>query len=96
VAFDDLFGHPGPARGLDNTLGCRLFHMVLAAGFPATEVTFNQPVAVRGENKRLTEPSVAEAGQTFIDAELIAAEELERTLGVWVVFYHPDGGEVSS
>jgi SAM-dependent methyltransferase len=79
-AFADLFGRLGPARGLDYTLGRRLFHLVLAAGFPAPEVTFNQPVVARGENKRLLELSVAEAGQAFIDAGLITAEELRRTL----------------
>jgi SAM-dependent methyltransferase len=80
AAFADLFGRLGPMRGVDYTLGRRLFHMVQAAGFPAPEVTFNQPVMVRGEKKRLLELSVAEAGQAFIDAGLITAEELERTL----------------
>jgi SAM-dependent methyltransferase len=79
-AFADLFGRLGPARGLDYTLGRRLFQMVLAAGFPAPEITFNQPVVARGENKRLLELSVAEAGPAFVDAGLITAEELDRTL----------------
>jgi SAM-dependent methyltransferase len=79
-AFADLWGRLGPKRGLDYTLGRRLFHLVQAAGFQATEITFNQPVLARGENKRLLELSVAEAGPAFIDAGLITAEELERTL----------------
>jgi SAM-dependent methyltransferase len=79
-AFADLFGCLGPARGVDYTLGRRLFHLVQAAGFPAPEITFNQPVLARGENKRLLELSVAEAGPAFIDAGLITAEELARTL----------------
>jgi SAM-dependent methyltransferase len=79
-AFADLWGRLGPKRGVDYTLGRRLFHLVAAAGFPAPEVTFNQPVLARGENKRLLELSVAEAGPAFIDAGLITAEELERTL----------------
>ena len=79
-AFADLFGRLGPKRGLDYALGRRLFHMVLAAGFPAPETTFNQPVMARGENKRLLELSVAEAGPAFVDAGLITAEELDRTL----------------
>jgi hypothetical protein len=54
--------------------------MVLAAGMPAPEITFNQPVLARGENKRLLELSVAEAGPALIEAGLITAEELERTL----------------
>src|SRR5262249_34096410 len=37
-AFADLFGRLGPRRGVDYTLGSRLFHMVLAAGFPAPEI----------------------------------------------------------
>jgi hypothetical protein len=70
----------GPARGLDYTVGRRLFHMVQAAGFPAPEITFNQPVVARGANKRFLELSVAEAGPAFVEAGLITAEELERTL----------------
>jgi SAM-dependent methyltransferase len=79
-AFADLWGRLGPIKGVDYTLGRRLFQMVQAAGFPAPEITFNQPVAARGENKRLLELSVAEAGPAFVEAELITADELERTL----------------
>src|SRR6516165_4890400 len=79
-AFADLWGRLGPRRGVDYTLGRRLFQMVQAAGFPEPRVTFNQPVAARGEAKRMLELSVAEAGPAFIDAGLITAEELERTL----------------
>jgi SAM-dependent methyltransferase len=79
-AFADLWGRLGPTRGVDYTLGRRLFHMVLDAGFPEPEVTFNQPVVARGENKRLLELSVAEAGPAFVEAGLITAEELDRTL----------------
>lgn len=79
-AFADLFGRLGPLRGVDYTLGRRLFHLVQAAGFPTPEITFNQPVVARGETKRLLELSVAEAGPAFVAAGLITAEELERTL----------------
>jgi SAM-dependent methyltransferase len=79
-AFADLFGRLGPTRGLDYALGRRVFHLVLAARFPAPEVTFNQPVVARGEHKRLLELSVAEAGPAFVDAGLVTAQELARTL----------------
>ena len=79
-AFADLWGRLGPARGVDYTLGRRLFQMVQSAGFPAPEITFNQPVVVRGENKRFLELSVAEAGPAFVEAGLITAEELESIL----------------
>jgi SAM-dependent methyltransferase len=79
-AFADLWGRLGPRRGLDYTLGRRLFQMVLAAGFPTAEITFNQPVVARGEHKRFLELSVAEAGPAFICAGLITSWELERTL----------------
>jgi hypothetical protein len=65
---------------VDYTLGRRLFHLVQAAGFPAPEIAFNQPVLARGENKRLLELSVAEAGPAFVEAGLITAGELESTL----------------
>jgi SAM-dependent methyltransferase len=76
-AFADLFGRLGPRRQLDYSLGRRLFNMVLTAGFPEPEVTFNQPVSARGENKRLLELSVTEAGPAFVEAGLITASELE-------------------
>jgi SAM-dependent methyltransferase len=79
-AFADLWGRLGPTRGVDYTVGRRLYHMVRAAGFPAPEISFNQPIVARGETKRLLELSVAEAGTAFLDAGLITAEELERTL----------------
>jgi SAM-dependent methyltransferase len=79
-AFADLWGRLGPARGVDYTLGRRLFHLVQAAGFPAPEITFNQPVLARGETKRFLELSVAEAGPAFVEAGLIPAGELETTL----------------
>jgi SAM-dependent methyltransferase len=79
-AFADLWGRLGPHRGLDYTLGRRLLHLVLAAGFPAPEVTFNQPAIARGETKRLLELSVAEAGPAFVAAGLISASDLENTL----------------
>jgi SAM-dependent methyltransferase len=79
-AFADLWGRLGPRRGLDYTLGRRLFQMVLAAGFPTPGITFNQPVVARGEHKRFLELSVAEAGPAFICSGLITSRELHRTL----------------
>ena len=61
-------------------MGRRLFHLVLAAGFSAPEIAFNQPVLARGENKRLLELSVAEAGPAFVEAGLLTAEQLDRAL----------------
>jgi SAM-dependent methyltransferase len=79
-AFADLWVRLGPARGVEYTLGRRLFQMVQAAGFPEPEITFNQPVLARGENKRFLELSVAEAGPAFVQAGLITPEELEGIL----------------
>jgi SAM-dependent methyltransferase len=79
-AFADLFCRLGPIRGVNYSIACRLFHMVLEAGFPTPQITFNQPVMARGENKRLLELSVAEAGPAFVGAGLITTGELERTL----------------
>jgi SAM-dependent methyltransferase len=79
-AFADLWGRLGPQRGVDYTLGRRLYQMVLAAGFAAPEINFSQPAVTQGENKRFLELSVAEAGPAFIDAGLISAEELDCTL----------------
>jgi SAM-dependent methyltransferase len=79
-AFASLWGWLGPIKRVNYTLGRRLYHMVWAAGFPTPEITFYQPVAARGENKRLLELSIAEAGPSFVQAGLLTPEELERTL----------------
>lgn len=79
-AFSNLFGRLGPMWGVDYKLGSRLFQMVLAANFPKPQIVFNQPVIAEGENKRLLELSVAEAGPSFIAAGLITNEELAETL----------------
>jgi SAM-dependent methyltransferase len=79
-AFADLFGCLGPERGVDYTLGRRLYQMVLAAGFPEPEIAFNQPVVARGQEKRLLELSVAEAGPAFVAAGLISPAALARTV----------------
>jgi len=78
--FSNLFGALGPKWGVDYTLGRRLFHLVLNAKFSQVEISFNQPVFAKGENKRLLELSVAEAGPSFVAAGLISPEELETSL----------------
>jgi Methylase involved in ubiquinone/menaquinone biosynthesis len=79
-AFSRLFGALGPKWGVDYTLGRRLFHLVLAANFIQARITLNQPVFAQGENKRLLELSVAEAGPSFVKAGLVTNEELTETI----------------
>ena len=55
-------------------------HLVKDANFTDTEITFNQPVFAKVENKRLFDLSVAEAGPSFIQAGLITETELEELL----------------
>jgi SAM-dependent methyltransferase len=78
--FAELFGKLGPVRGVDYTLGKRLYHLVTAAGFKSADVRFHQPVIARGAAKRLLELSVAEAGPAFVAAGFISAAELDRRL----------------
>ena len=78
--FSNLFGALGPKWGVDYTLGRRLFHMVRAANFSQVEVTLNQPVFARGENKSLLELSVAEAGPSFVKAGLLTTNQLTDIL----------------
>jgi len=79
-AFSELFRGLGPKWGVDYTLGRRLYQMVLQTEFSNPEVSCYQPVCAKGENKRLLELSVAEAGPAFVAAGLITDEELEQTL----------------
>lgn len=78
--FSNLFGALGPKWGVDYTLGRRLFHLVLNAKFSQVEIMFNQPVFSKGENKRLLELSVAEAGASFVSAGLVSQEQLKETV----------------
>jgi len=77
-AFPSLFGRLGPIRGVDYTLGRELFQKIVAANFSSPEITFNQPVFARGENKRLLELTLAEAGEGFVGAGLITRKELDE------------------
>src|SRR5689334_9934120 len=78
--FSNLFGALGPKWGVDYTLGRRLFHLVQAANFSQVEIMINQPVFAAGENKRLLELSVAEAGPSFVAAGLVTQEQLAETV----------------
>jgi SAM-dependent methyltransferase len=78
--FSNLFAGLGPCWGVDYSLGRRLLHLVIDANFADPEITFNQPVFAKGENKRLLDLSVAEAGPSFIKAGLISENELEDLL----------------
>jgi len=78
--FSNLFGALGPKWGVDYTLGRRLFRMVIDAGFEQPKFMLNQPAFDRGENKRLLELSVAEAGPSFVQAGLLTNEELSQTV----------------
>ena len=76
--FSNLFGALGPKWGVDYTLGRSLYQMVQAASFSQVGITFNQPVFAAGENKRLLELSVAEAGPSFVAAGLVTEEQLDE------------------
>jgi SAM-dependent methyltransferase len=78
--FADLFGRLGPTRKVDYTLGGRLYHLVRDAGFSSPQITYSQPAFASGERKRLLELSVAEAGDAFIQAGLIAPDALDAGL----------------
>jgi len=78
--FSNLFGGLGPSWGVDYKLGRRLLHLVKDANFLDPQIAFNQPVFAKGENKRLFDLSVAEAGPSFVQAGLITETELEELL----------------
>jgi len=79
-AFAELFNALGQARQVDYTLGRRLYQMVMAAGFSSPDIAFNQPAFARGEEKRLLELSVAEAGPALVEAGLLTPQALRNVL----------------
>jgi SAM-dependent methyltransferase len=74
--FADLFTRLGPKRGLDYTLGRKLFHMVKAAGFSEPDIEIHQPALTRGDNRFFLKWSVEEAAPAIVGAGLISREEL--------------------
>jgi SAM-dependent methyltransferase len=80
-AFADLFCRFGPTRGLNYSLATNLYHMVIDAGFTDVAVEIHQPAITHGENRMFLKWSVEEAATTFVDAGIVTAEQLERTLG---------------
>jgi SAM-dependent methyltransferase len=79
-AFARLFGRLGPTRGLNYSLAKDLYHMVLGAGFTDANLEIHQPAILRGENRSFLQWSVEEAGPALIDAGIVTADELTRTL----------------
>jgi SAM-dependent methyltransferase len=79
-AFADLFTRLGVARGLNYSLGRDLYHLVLKAGFTNANLEINQPAIIRGQNRLFLKWSVEEAGPALVDAGVVTADELARTL----------------
>ena len=79
-AFADLFCRLGPIRGVDYSLARDLYHMVRRAGFSDAHLEIHQPAMVAGETRGLLKWSVEEAGPAMVEAGLISAEALTRTL----------------
>jgi SAM-dependent methyltransferase len=79
-AFADLFCRFGPIRGLDYSLAKNLYHLVMRAGFSDANLEIHQPAIISGENRYFLKWSVEEAGPAFVDAGIVTADQLERTL----------------
>jgi len=79
-AFADLFVRLGPTRGLDYTIGNKLYHLVKSVGFSDTDIEIHQPAMVAGETRHFLKWSVEEAASAFIGAGLISSDRMERTL----------------
>ena len=78
-AFVHLFSRLGPIRGVDYSLGNRLWHLVAGAGFKITNVRVHQPAERAGLTALLLKWSVEEAGPSFVDAGLTTSEQLRHT-----------------
>jgi SAM-dependent methyltransferase len=79
-AFADLFGRLGPTRGLDYSMAKNLYALFRAAGCQNITIEIHQPAITTGSHRHLMKWSVEEAGDSFVSAGLISAEDLARTL----------------
>jgi hypothetical protein len=66
-------------RGHNFCMGTILYQIFLEAGFTAPEMSFVQPVVVRGENKRIVDLSLMEARNALIEARLTSTSEFDQT-----------------
>jgi ubiquinone/menaquinone biosynthesis C-methylase UbiE len=66
--------------GLDNHLASRLPALLSAAGLRDLEMAFIQPVAFRGEEKRLWEYTFAESAERTLEKGLVTETELDALL----------------
>lgn len=78
--FSDLYPRLGEARGLDYRLGRRLFQLVQDAGFVDPAVRLNQPVYLKGRQRRAFEWSLEEAADGLVGAGLCSRPELDSIL----------------
>ncbi len=79
-SFGSLFSRLGPVRGVDYSVGNRLWHLVADAGFTITDVKVHQPAERAGSVGELLKWSVEEAGPAFVGAGLITSEQLQHTM----------------
>jgi ubiquinone/menaquinone biosynthesis C-methylase UbiE len=79
-AFADLFSRLGPLRGVNYSLANDLYHLVKRVGFSDPKLEIHEPALLEGEDRYFLQWSVAEAGPAFVDAGLLTAHQLERTL----------------
>lgn len=67
-------------RGSNFCMGTILYQIFQDAGFSAPEMSFVQPVVIRGESKRLVDLSLLEASKAVIDTGLATPREMEQTI----------------
>jgi SAM-dependent methyltransferase len=88
-AFDRcmaLYRAAGERHGADFEIGRKLYALVRAVGFEATEVAMAQPVFVRGQAKRLPEWTLAESANLLIEAGLTTAAEIDALIAALSAF----------
>jgi ubiquinone/menaquinone biosynthesis C-methylase UbiE len=82
-AFDrciELFVLLSQTRGHHFCMGTALYRKFEEVGFTTPSISFVQPVAVRGENKRLVDLSLVETTNALIEAKLTTAEEIDKII----------------
>ena len=74
----ELYLALGDRKGLDFRIGPKLYRYFLELGLEDVQVALAQPVAVRGQVKRLPGRTVEECAPALLEAGLAAADELRR------------------
>ncbi|MFZ0641329.1 MAG: methyltransferase domain-containing protein [Candidatus Acidiferrales bacterium] len=78
VRLSEIYPIMDAKRGVDSNAGAKLHQYFQSAGFSAPEIKMEQPVFLRGEEKRFWEMTLREAIPAIVEAGVAREEDIEQ------------------